>query len=468
MANVDLNTPVLTGGIVNTNFFNGRVLAAEDLTALQKASAQQRRQLAHGLGDGVVYGLEVTSTGASPMQPILHITAGLALNRNGDAVALSSDVDLAIVKSSDVQAATNGLFAPCQPVQGILPTNLDCYVLTASPVSSLQGSAPMTDMLDSGFASKCASANAVEGLQFSLLPLGVANTTDTTTLSGLALQLYSTLAPQFLQLAGLTGTAAGLQTQIAPNLSKFRNVMAHLCFGTEALASFPANPFSVIKGESAFIEYGILHTLRDQGYLTDCAVPLALVYWTAAGVEFADMWSVRRPVFPFSASEMWPVFSGRRRGAEGLAMLLQFQNHISELLGTLGTASLTSVSADNYFRYLPPVGLLPLLDAQPNSGFNYTTFFANITHRCGQPSDGLCAPYFIEGGKVVPLLHKALLYPPIDLNRQEMVWLYWVRENMEPPSSTGTQPYLIFTNGHVPNEGLAQFDLNYWNYANFV
>lgn len=35
MANVQLNVPVLTGGILNTNFFNGRVLAAEDLTALQ-------------------------------------------------------------------------------------------------------------------------------------------------------------------------------------------------------------------------------------------------------------------------------------------------------------------------------------------------------------------------------------------------------------------------------------------------
>ena len=34
MASVQLNTPVLTGGILNTNFFNGRVLAAEDLTAL--------------------------------------------------------------------------------------------------------------------------------------------------------------------------------------------------------------------------------------------------------------------------------------------------------------------------------------------------------------------------------------------------------------------------------------------------
>jgi hypothetical protein len=67
-------------------------------------------------------------------------------------------------------------------------------------------------------------------------------------------------------------------------------------------------------------------------------------------------------------------------------------------------------------------------------------------------------------------MHSSFFYPPIDLTNPEMVWLYWVRENLEPgvqPSPT-TQPYLIFTNGHVPFQALAQFDLNYWNYANFI
>jgi hypothetical protein len=64
----------------------------------------------------------------------------------------------------------------------------------------------------------------------------------------------------------------------------------------------------------------------------------------------------------------------------------------------------------------------------------------------------------------------SFLYPPVDLSSQEMVWLYWVRENMEPAAgqASSAQPYLIFTNGHIAYQGNAQFDLNYWDYANFV
>ena len=131
MANAQLNTPILTGGILNTNFFNGRVLAAEDLTALQTATAQHRRQGSRALGDGVAWGFEVTlNPGTNPAQPVVHVSAGLALNRNGDAVAMSADVDLALVKRLDVQAASNGLFAACLPPQTMVPTNLDCYILT--------------------------------------------------------------------------------------------------------------------------------------------------------------------------------------------------------------------------------------------------------------------------------------------------------------------------------------------------
>jgi|SRR5579859_126207 len=470
MANAQLNTTIFTGGILTTNFFNGRVLAAEDLTALQTANAQQHRQLGRAIGEGVAWGLEVSlAQGNDPASPVLHVTAGLALDRKGDAVALHTDIDLAIVKTADVQNATNGLFAPCAPPQGVIPTNLDCYILTVSPTSELQGSAPKTDMLNTGFASQCASASIAEAVQFNLLPLGIPNSTDPTTLRGQALQLYGQLAPQFVTLAGLTGAAAiTQQTQIAPTLSKFRNIVAHLCFGTDSLAQFPANPFGVNGGDSLFLEYGVLDALRDQGYLTDCSVPLAMIYWTAAGVQFVDMWSVRRIVFPSAASEMWPVFSGRRKLAEGLAMFLQFQKQIADLPGTLGTGSVASISARDYFRFLPPIGLLPLLDGQSSAAFNYSTFFANVTRRCGEPSEGLCTPYFIEGAKVAPLFQKAVLCSPIDLNTQEMAWVYWVRENMEPPSSTEAQAYLIFTNGHVPNQGLSQFDLNYWDYANFV
>lgn len=474
MANVQLNVPVLTGGILNTNFFNGRVLAAEDLTALQTANARQRRQLGRAIGDGVACGLEVTlGASADPNTTMLHVTAGLALDRKGDAIALSTDVDVAITTTAQVQSATNGLFAACTPEQATVATNLDCYILTISPASGLQGSAPMTSALSCGFAPSCASANVVEGVQFGLLPLGVASTSNTTPLRGQALQLNTVLAPEFITLAGLTDTAAiaAQQAQIAPTLSQFQNAVAHLCFGTDVLQNFPTNPFALTDGDSSYAEYGVLDDLRAQGYLKDCAVPLALVYWTTAGVQFVDMWSVRRPVFPAAASEMWPVFSSRRRMAEGLAMFLQFQAQLNGLLqSTTSTTALTSIAATNYFQFLPAAGILPLAGAQSLTGFSYPQFFSNCTYPCAQKSTGACTPLFIEGAKIAPLLHQSLLYPPINLGNKEMIWLYWVRENMQPATgqTSTAQPYVAFANGHIPNQGNAQFDLNYWNYANFV
>jgi hypothetical protein len=462
MANAQLNTPILTGGILNTNFFNGRVLAAEDLTTLQTANAQQRRQVARALGDGVAWGLEVTlNGGTNPTQPVVHVSAGLALNRKGDAVAMSADVDLALVKTLDVQAATNGLFAACAPPQTIVPTNLDCYILTASPASALQGSAPMTNLAGSGFASSCGSASVVEGVQFNLLPLGIANTSNATALANQALQLYGTLAPQFLTLAGLTDPTAiaNQQAQIAPNLSQFQNVVAHLCFGTDVLQGFAANPFAVINGDSFYEGYGLLDNLRVQGYLTDCAVPLALVYWTAAGVKFVDMWSVRRPVFPVAASEVWPVFAGRRRLAEGLAMFLQFQAQVSEL----PSAALSSIVASEYFQLLPAVGVFPIdATTDANAGDAITSFVGNLTVR---------GPEFIEGGRLASLVSSSFAYPPIDLSIGEFFWLYNVRENYYALDTNLTNPpqaYLVFSNGHIPYQADARFDGARWDYSNYA
>jgi hypothetical protein len=462
MANVQLNTPVLTGGILNTNFFNGRVLAAEDLTALQTANAQQRRQLGRAIGEGVVCGLEVTlGTSTDPSVTLLHVAAGLALDRKGDAVALSTDVDVAITTSLQLQSATNGLFAACQPPQGMIATNLDCYVLTISPASGLQGSAPMTSALSCGFAPACASANVAEGVQFGLLPLSVSNTSNTTPLRSQALQLYATLAPQFVTLAGLTGAAASaLQAQIAPSLSQFQNVVAHLCFGTDVLQGFSANPFAATNGDSLYDDYGVLDDLREQGYLTDCAVPLALVYWTAAGVQFVDMWSVRRPVFPTAASELWPVFSGRRRTAEGLAMFLQFQDQINEMVQSVsGGTVLTSVTASDYFRYLPPIGLLPLSGTTQGAGFSYQQFFAGQTLR---------SPIFTRDARVLWMLRTFSISLPIDVTSQELIWLYLIPSNSQLSNqASGPLPYLIFAGADIPYQGDSRYNASYWNYSNY-
>ncbi len=57
-----------------------------------------------------------------------------------------------------------------------------------------------------------------------------------------------------------------------------------------------------------------------------------MIGWTAdAGIEFVDLWSVRRRVTRPAAEDQFAPFAGDRRRAEGEAMFLQFQAAISDL-----------------------------------------------------------------------------------------------------------------------------------------
>lgn len=144
-------------------------------------------------------------------------------------------------------------------------------------------------------------------------------------------------------------------------------------------------------------------------------------------------------------------------------MFLQFQEQIAELMESPVTIStLTSIIASDSFLYLPPLGLLPLSGTKGALGFDYARFFSGLTVR---------NPVYVEGAKLDALFSRSLLYPPIDLSTKEMMWLYWVRQNMEKIVEnpfTQLQPYLIFTNGQMSFEGKSRFDLNYWDYANYV
>lgn len=248
---------------------------------------------------------------------------------------------------------------------------------------------------------------------------------------------------------------------LAPLLSQFRNGLAYACFGTETLATYAANPFAGLPS-SPLDSYGLIDDQRTAGLMTDCEVPLALAYWSQQGIQFVDLWSVRRAVFPAAASEMWPIFSGRRRAAEGLAMFLQFQDQAAALISTLSQTALSAATATDYFYYLPSAGFLPVGNINPSAGFDYLQFFSGRTYR---------NPVFMEGRRLDQVMHTAFLYQPIDLSGNEMLWLYEVRENQEAidtGSGTAAPPvYLFFTNGQIAFQGDAKYDLNYFNYANY-
>lgn len=464
MSSTDLYTPFTTGGILNTNFFNGRVLTAEDMTALQTANGQQHQQLARAMGDGVAYGLHVSlAPSSAPKAPVVRVTKGLALNRNGQAAALALDyVDIALVITPDTPPPDAGMFAECRPQPFQQLANLGLYVFTVQPSSDFQQRVPMVELNSSGMASSCGSRYVAEGVQFRLDPMQIGSG-DPSTLRGQVAALAKQLDPQLAQLANLSGTAqSAFALQLAPSLSKFRNLVAHLCFGTDTLATFPANIFPSTGGKAFPADYSALDDMRAAGLLTDCEIPLALVYWTSSGLVFLDNWAVRRTLIPPAASAKWAPLLSPRRLAEGAAIFLQFQEQIDDIASVLDQQTLFAAHAVDYFQFLPPTGLLPLGGIGSSVGFNSTGFFSGLTTR---------KPVFIEGLRLESLLQESYSYKPVDLRNGQMMWLYSVRENMQAVAASilnRPSAYLVFSSGYIPYKGEPQFNLSYWNFANYA
>jgi hypothetical protein len=234
-----------------------------------------------------------------------------------------------------------------------------------------------------------------------------------------------------------------------------RNHLAYRCFGLNdnTVTSFVANPFGPVV-----TKYGLMDELRPN-CLQDNEVPLALIFWTVTnGIEFVDMWSVRRRIIRLSTDNDWALLTTDRRMAEGEAMFLQFQDQIEEM--RLQGQNLKSIIGITRFDKLPPVGILPVGDL--GAGFDYRAFFGNHTYR---------APVFIEGAQLLSLWHESLRYPPIELSSDVLIWLYLVQENIQTIDKATQNPpqsYLVFANGYMPFYGAARYDVNRWSYSNYL
>jgi hypothetical protein len=213
--------------------------------------------------------------------------------------------------------------------------------------------------------------------------------------------------------------------------------------------------------------YGLLDALRPTGpndarpqLLHDCEIPLALLYWTSTGgLEFVDMWAVRRRVTPPDGLTRWPLLLGNRRRSETEAMIMQFQDQLQAL--RVASDVPAALQARDYLHYVPPAGIVPLVGDRHLKGFDFETFFSGVTYR---------DPVYIEGSRVETLLRAALTYQPVDLDSGLMIWLYLIRENrmaivadpLNPP-----QEYMIYASGHMPFFGDPHYDVNRFDYANY-
>ena len=416
----NLLTPILNDRTRSVNFFNGRLLTGEDLTAEQQANRVAHSLLGQAVGSGVACGLEVTESAALSQvaTPVLTVKRGLAINPNGGALLLDNDTDISLVRPASPATGGSSVFKECLPMQsGVYIAGAGVYLLTIGPASASQGLAEVSGV-STGVA-PCNSRYKADGVQFRLV------------------QLDLTLAE-------------------LGDVNHLRNLVAYKCFGVADWAADVTDPFGTHSGS-----HGLIDQLRSAQTITGCEVPLAVLYWTATdGVVFVDMWSVRRALISNDLLDTWAPGAGRRRFVEGVAMFLQFEEQMHDLLAPSGDGP--TIQANQFFRYLPPAGLMPISGVGASRGVNHLTFFSGKTTR---------KPQFLEGARLTALVQDSFSYPPIDLTDKVMVWLYWVRENMQ--SINSGQPgapngYMVFGSGHMRNYGYPHFDVNHWDYSTYA
>jgi len=387
----ELLQPVLAGGVHRTNFFNGRVLTADDLSTEQSAARDEHAGLGRAVGEGVVWGYEIVpgeelpQSGAAPVT-VLAIAPGFALNRRGEPVALGARTQLHLVRSPSAVAPASD-FASCTAGVTTL-TNPGLYILTVAPTTGYDGSAQVVGLDEDGIASPCTSGYAVEAVCFALTPVDFAGAT------GLAAEA-----------AGMTTAIQALeQGSVTADASRFRSCIAHYFLDSDD-GAWAANPFPAATGGADVPHYPVsqlvpdpLEQLYRDNLLDPAAVPLALLYWSRQGVQFVDWWAVRRPLHALPAAAAWAPLTGGRDAALGLARFLQFQQQLEWLPAALKQTSPATV----LFRYLPPLGLLSPTDF-PGGG---AAFLAGL--HTGAPTP-------IPGAQLEPLLRDALSAGPLDL-----------------------------------------------------
>jgi hypothetical protein len=416
MAGQDLLETILDDRIREPRFVNGALLSAEDLSDGLLAGRRRHEQWGQALGTGVVQGLEVglASPGDGNQVPSLWVKRGLAINPKGQALSLAVDLPALSLRLRSPPVPTGpGLFAPCPtPPSSIAPADRGVYVLLLSPTAGVREQRPVRGPVD-GTVIGCDSRYAVAGVSFRLTQMPTAK---------LDKPLQDLIA-----------------NEDPASLSKLRNWIAHLFFGTEGRPAADADPGATGSGAP------------ELPGLDDCDVPLALLFWSGTRVRFVDMWAVRRP------AAQAPVLDEL---SSGVPILLQFRHQVADLIaGATQASPAQGIRAKDYFRYLPAVAEVPLGGVPGHPGFDLQQFFGGMTVR---------GPVVMEGRKRAPLLHQSLGFRPVDTTSGEMLWLYLVRENRQAPDSgTAPPPYLVFAHGHTPYQGDARLDQSYWDFSNY-
>jgi len=412
---IKLQQPVTNGGLQNTNFFNGRLVTGADMTREQNARREAINRLGRAVGEGVAEGLNVFLVSNAKENPVVGITAGRAVNRCGQVLCLSEDASLNLLQRLGAVEQQSNVFTHCEPlIAGTYMAGFGLYLLVLSPVFTKQGSAPTGGLKNT--IAVCSSDIILEAVQFRLLPVDYF-----------------------------------LSQEILPGSKMLRNYIAYRCFGTKETQKMFQNPFAFEQKS-----YGLLDEMRGKT-LADSDVPLAIINWTANGVEFVESWAVRRRLTGKN-DEDWTQLLDDRRLSETEAMIKQFDEQIKD--SEPDKNDYREIIAADYFEFLPPAGILPLATSGTPFGFDLEVFFGGRQLKNAAMSDG---------EKLRPLLREALSHEPINLKSDEKIQLYLIRENFTAVQAKQIkQITLVFAKRCLPYYGTARFDFAQWNLSRFV
>ncbi|MFT5085136.1 MAG: hypothetical protein ACI9Y1_003194, partial [Lentisphaeria bacterium] len=236
--------PVIENGIKNTNYFEGRLLSGRDLSEQEAANKRHRQQLGLILGHGVVEGLQVIieSNGAAGTDPIVRVEKGMALTLDGDIVELPLDyVDVKLSRSFEGLAPSLTNFKDCTtlPSETLVPSGAGLYILVMSAANAYQEYAPKSGLQKRGIAHNCGRRYAVEGVQFRLVKF------DPTLMPNISESTRTQLSNELLSVTNPVTLAD------PENLSLMRNLVAHVCFGTDGAIESATDPLFLAKPKTS-------------------------------------------------------------------------------------------------------------------------------------------------------------------------------------------------------------------------
>lgn len=325
MSTLDLEELHDFGGISVPNFFNGRILSAEDLRLLLAGDRAHRRLLGRALGAGVAEGLRVSTAGGS----LLTVSGGLAVNSYGETIDLPTDIEVDVRETKPSIFTSSGIFVECFPEEPGVSDTINTFVLTIRPDSQIEGSAP-SDVVTAG--TSCGPGYLTEGVRFRRVPVD-------------PFLVARALGSDPIDPLGLAG----------------QNRLAHALLGSvgwRQLIAEPLAPDSPDATTSVQADIGI----------EDCEVPLAVFVMQGKTVGHVDEWAVRRhgsgPI-SLGAGHTEDLLA-RSRAARASAAQFHFQRHLAHVL-----AKFSDPVAANHSPWLPAAGILPAdipgEPADPNS-----------------------------------------------------------------------------------------------------